>query len=919
MTITTSAAQTGDTWYHRPPDSVLAQLATNAESGLSAAEAGSRLAAHGPNVIAAEPSPSVWAVALIQLKDSMNLMLIAVTVVSMLIQEWSTAMIVAFLVVLNVVMGTQQEMKARASVDALSKMTTPQAKVVRDGTLMQVSATDLVPGDVVNLESGDIVPADGRLIRSATLETQEAALTGESAPISKDPSTIERDEVALGDRANMLFQNTSVTRGTGTMVVTETGMGTQMGQIASMLSAVAPSKSPLQNELDSLTKVLGAIAWVAVAIIVALGLYRGQDLDQVLLLGVAMAISAIPTGLPTFVQAMLAYGAKELAAAKAIVKNLTDVETLGATSAINSDKTGTLTMNEMMVRSMYLRGHWYHVAGEGYAKTGAIRHAAGDPTPDFSNLAYGLALCSDATVSDAGDVIGDPTEAALVVLAAKIGVDAQESRRTYPRLAEVPFDSAYKFMATFHEVPATGGGTRLVELVKGGPDVVLDRCTTMLTDDGEVPLDLDGLMAANREMSEQGLRVLAFAVRDLTGRPTEVAADPMSLVGELAFVGMVGIIDPLRPSAVEAVRIAREAGIEVRMITGDHAITASAIGAELGLAPGAISGAEIAAMSDEALTAALPELHVFGRVTPQDKLRLARLMQSRGDIVAMTGDAVNDAAALKQADIGVAMGSGSEVTKQAGKMILTDDNFGTLVTAVRLGRSTYEKIGNYVRYQMSQLLSLVLLFLTASIFNINEGIALTPLMVLFLNFFISIFPVVVIMREPALPGLMTRPPRDPKLKLANPVSVRQWAFYGATLFLVTLVALVAGPGELMGDQPSVPMTMAFVVMALGTVLSGLVLRRSPESGLAEPLLDAVKVLSIPILITVVAVEWAFMQKLLLTTSLTGGQWVACVGLALLVPITIELSKIPRRRHLAAAPNAIAPADAVAPQRARVHA
>ena len=700
------------------------------------------------------------------------------------------------------------------------------------------------------------------------------------------------------------------------MVVTETGMGTQMGQIAAMLSAVPPSRSPLQRELHALTKVLGAIAWVAVAVIVALGLYRGQSLESVLLLGVAMAISAIPTGLPTFVQAMLAHGAKQLAEAKAIVKNLTDVETLGATSAINSDKTGTLTMNEMMVRSLVMRTHWYHVAGEGYAKSGVIRHVAGDPTPDFTDLAYGLALCSDATVSDAGDVIGDPTEAALVVLAAKIGVDAEETRRTYPRVAEVPFDSAHKFMATFHNVPAPTGGTRLVELVKGGPDVVLDRCTRMLTDDGTVPMPdvRDSIMDANRDMSVKGLRVLAFAVRDLSGQQAEVVADPMSFVGELVFVGMVGIIDPLRPSAVEAVRIARQAGIEVRMITGDHAITASAIGAELGLAPGAISGAEIAAMSDEDLTAALPDLHVFGRVTPQDKLRLAKLMQARGDIVAMTGDAVNDAAALKQADIGVAMGSGSEVTKQAGKMILTDDNFGTLVTAVRLGRSTYDKIANYVRYQMSQLLALVLLFLTASIFNINSGIALTPLMALFLNFFISLFPVVVIMREPALPGLMTRPPRDPHLKLANPVSIRQWAFYGGLLFLVTLAALVGGPGELNGEEPSIPMTMAFVVMALGTVFSGLVLRRAPESGLAEPVVDALKTLSIPILITVVAVEWTFMQRLLQTTSLTGGQWAACLALALVVPITIEVSKIPQRQHLPKPPP-VDPAHAVNPARA----
>ncbi|MFZ0528925.1 MAG: HAD-IC family P-type ATPase, partial [Propionicimonas sp.] len=747
---------------------------------------------------------------------------------------------------------------------------------------------------------------------------QEAALTGESAPISKDPSTIERDEVGLGDRTNMLFQNTSVTRGTAAMVVTETGMGTQMGQIATMLSAVAPGKSPLQRELDSLTKVLGAIAWGAVLIIVALGVYRGQPLESVLMLGVAMAVSAIPTGLPTFVQAMLAYGAKQLAEHKAVVKNLTDVETLGATSSVNSDKTGTLTMNEMMVRSMYVRSRWYTVGGDGYGKSGAILGSAGDAAPDFTRLAYGLCLCSDATVSDAGAVIGDPTEAALVVLAAKIGVDAEVSRRTYPRVAEVPFDSAYKFMATFHNLPSDAG-VQLLELVKGGPDVVLDRCSEAATPEGVVPIAdvLDSILAANREMSEKGLRVIAFAVRDVTGHESEVVADAMSFVGGLQFIGMVGIIDPLRPSAIEAVRIARGAGIEVRMITGDHAITAAAIGAELGLASGAISGAEIAAMSDEELTAALPNLHVFGRVTPQDKLRLARLMQERGDIVAMTGDAVNDAAALKQADIGVAMGSGSEVTKQAGKMILTDDNFGTLVTAIRLGRSTYEKIVNYIRYQMSQLLSLVLLFLAASIFNINAGMALTPLMVLFLNFFISIFPVIMIMQEAPLPGLMNKPPRDPKVKLSNPTSIRQWLLYGGVLFLVTLVPLVVRGAELAGDQASVPMTMAFVVMAFGTIFSGLVLRRETEAGLSAPVLGAVKILAIPAAITVVAVEWTFMQKLLLTTSLNRSEWLTCLGLALIVPVVIELSKIPRRRRLAAAAAAEAPLDpvhAVAPQR-----
>ncbi|MEN0134326.1 MAG: HAD-IC family P-type ATPase, partial [Rhodococcus sp. (in: high G+C Gram-positive bacteria)] len=720
--VSTESAQTHPAWYAQDADAVVVATSSDRQSGLTAGEADERRRRHGPNEIVSEPGPSTWAIALVQLKDLMNLMLVAVAVVSVVIGEVSTAIVVAALVVLNVVLGTRQELKARASVDALAKMQTPQVRVTRDGTLVQLAATVLVPGDIVQLEAGDVVPADGRLLTSATLETQEAALTGESAPVPKDPRTLGAADVPLGDRSNMVFQNTSVTRGTATMVVTETGMNTQMGQIASMLSAVAPSKSPLQRELNSLTKVLGIIAWTAVALIVILGVIRGQSLTTVLLLGISMGVSAIPTGLPTFVQAMLAFGARQLAEAKAVVKNLTDVETLGATSAINSDKTGTLTMNQMTVRTLYFHGRWYTVDGEGYSKSGRITQTAGEAAPDFTLLAYGLCLDSDATVSDTGEIVGDPTEAALVVLAAKIGVDAPLTRRTYPRIAEVPFDSAYKFMATFHHLQVDGS-TEFVELVKGGPDVVLARCTAAyLPGRRAVPLDevRDELTAANRELSEKGLRVLAFAARRLDGQEDAAAADPMSLVEDLTFVGMVGIIDPLRPEAIDAVRTAHDAGIEVRMITGDHAITASAIGAELGLGPGAIGGPELQAMTDEDLAAALPRLHVFGRVTPQDRLRLADIMQRGGDVVAMTGDAVNDAAALKKADIGVAMGSGSEVTKQAGKMVLTDDNFGTLITAIRLGRNIYEKIVSYIRYQMSKLFSLVLLFLVASIFDIND-------------------------------------------------------------------------------------------------------------------------------------------------------------------------------------------------------
>ncbi|QSE81301.1 cation-translocating P-type ATPase [Rhodococcus koreensis] len=916
--VSTESAQTHTAWYAQDADAVVAATASDRQSGLTAGEVDERRRRHGPNEIASEPGPSAWAIALQQLKDLMNLMLVAVAIVSVVIGEVSTAIIVAALVVLNVVLGTRQELKARASVDALAKMQTPQVRVTRDGTLLQLAATGLVPGDIVQLEAGDVVPADGRLLTSATLETQEAALTGESAPVPKDTQTLGAADVPLGDRSNMVFQNTSVTRGTATMVVTETGMNTQMGQIASMLSAVAPSKSPLQRELNSLTKVLGIIAWTAVALIVILGVIRGQSLTTVLLLGISMGVSAIPTGLPTFVQAMLAFGARQLAEAKAVVKNLTDVETLGATSAINSDKTGTLTMNQMTVRSLYFHGRWYTVDGEGYSKTGRITQTAGEAAPDFTLLAYGLCLDSDATVSDTGDVVGDPTEAALVVLAAKIGVDAPLTRRTYPRIAEVPFDSAYKFMATFHHLQVDGS-TQFVELVKGGPDVVLARCATaFLPGRHAVPLDQvrDELTAANRELSEKGLRVLAFAARRLDGQEDAAAADPMSFVEDLTFVGMVGIIDPLRPEAIDAVRTAHAAGIEVRMITGDHAITASAIGAELGLGPGAIGGPELQAMTDEDLTAALPRLHVFGRVTPQDKLRLADIMQRSGAVVAMTGDAVNDAAALKKADIGVAMGSGSEVTKQAGKMVLTDDNFGTLITAIRLGRNIYEKIVSYIRYQMSKLFSLVLLFLVASIFDINDGVALTPLMVLFQHFFITLFPVAVIMLDPAPPDLMNKPPRDQHTPIANKTAFGQWLAYGILQFAVTLAAMLLAPGDMSTTEASVPMTTAFVVLSLGSILAGLVMRRDPESGLTAPILGALKILSIPVVVTVFAVEIGFLQDLLMTTSLTGGQWLACLGWSLIIPVVVEAEKALRRRRHARPVTPISAAAAVDPQRAR---
>ncbi|HEY8217907.1 MAG TPA: cation-transporting P-type ATPase [Acidimicrobiia bacterium] len=899
-----STAERAPQWYALAPDDVAQQLGTDVERGLSATEASTRLEQYGANVLQQEAKASMWEIALQQVRDPMNIMLIAVTVVSIIIGQPSTAVVVALLVLLNVALGTRQELAARASVDALAEMQIPQARVVRDGQVQGLPASDVVPGDVVNVEAGDIVVADGRIVRSANLETQEAALTGESAPIPKDATAVTEPDVALGDRTDMLFQNTAVTRGTASFIVTGTGMQTEVGKIAGLLQSVTRTKSPLQQQLDTLTKWLGVVAWTALAIVVVIGLARDLPFDDVLLLGTAMAISAIPTGMPTFVQGMLSYGSRRLAEARAIVRNLTDVETLGSTSAINTDKTGTLTLNQMTATRLFFGGDWFNIEGGGYSKQGSVLGVAGGALPDFSNLALALVLSSDATVGDDGTVVGDPTEAALVVLAAKLGVDAGLTRRKIPRIAEVPFDSAYKYMATFHDWK-DDQGERIVELVKGAPDIVLGLSTEVLWHGQQVPADdvRQEVLDANRELSERGLRVLALAFRRFpTDQDASVRQEPMAQVGELVFGGLVGIIDPLRAEAKDAVVAALAAGIDVRMITGDHAITAKAIADQLGLGEGVISGPEFAKLTDDALRSRMDGLHVFGRVAPQDKLRLVEVMQGEGLVVAMTGDAVNDAAALKKADIGVAMGSGSEVSKQAAKMVLTDDNFATLVNAVALGRDIWHKITAYIRYQMSQLFGLVSMFLAAAIFDVNSGVALLPLMVIFLNFFVAVFPVAAVITDVTDPSVMQDTPRDPKVQIFNRTTGPRWIVYGLVLGAMSLGPLVLGPDEPQIDGPSISMTMAFAVMGLSTVLSGFVMRHDRRPAVAGPLLKYAGILGMGALMVVFATQFGFLQRWLDTTSLTADQWAVVLGLALVMPVVVELDKA-WQRHRARAGGA----------------
>src|SRR5690348_14400843 len=792
MTATTTTIEQpaggGLTWYALSAQDVTAQMGVDADTGLTVAEVERRQAEYGPNELPAEPPPSMWVVARAQLVNPMNIMLLIVVAASFAIVQIATAVVVLGLVTFNVVMGTAQELKARASVEALAKLQVPHARVQR-------------------------------------------------------------------------------------------------------------SKSPLQRELDGMTKVFGGIAFLAVAIIAIFGLVRGQDTTTLVLLCISTAIAAIPTGLPTFVQAMLSSGAQRLAEAKAVVKSLSDVETLGGTTLINSDKTGTLTLNAMTATTMLAGGDWFKIEGPGYQKTGAILGVAGAKLPDFHNLALGLVLCTDATVGDDGSVIGDPTEAAFVVLAAKMGVDAEQTREALTRRAEVPFDSAYKFMATFHDRPdwLTGPIVRQphVMCVKGAPDVVLQRCSSALWHGEIVPVETvrEEILAANRQLSERGLRVLAFAARDLDDAAmTAALADPMDAVADLVMVALVGIVDPLRAEAKDAVHTALAAGVDVRMITGDHTVTARAIADELGLGPGVITGTELQHLSDDEVLERLPRLHVFGRVAPEDKLRLAKLMQQAGDVVAMTGDAVNDAAALKQADVGVAMGSGSEVSKQAAKIVLTDDNFATLVRAVDLGRDIYRRISTYIRMQLTILSSVLQLMVYATIFNINDGIALFPLQLLFCKFFVVITVVIGFIVDVPDPGVMQRPPRKPGTKIVNRPQIIRWVVTGFVVAVTALCVLAFGPGNPSTTHASASMTMAFAVVSFSAVNIGLIMRRERQAPWASPVFPFLGWIILGWVITWAAVELHMLQRLLDTTSLTGGEWGTVLGLSLIAPAIVGVDK-----------------------------
>jgi Ca2+-transporting ATPase len=838
----------------------------------------------------------------------MQLVLVGAAFVSVVaLQEFSTGLAIFGITVLNAVLGLNQEGKAAESVAALQKMLVIRAHVRRGGALLDVPAEELVPGDVVVFEAGDKIPADGRLLVAATLEIEEAALTGESTPVLKSVEPVHGDDVPLGDRLDMAYMNSTVTRGRGEMVVTATGMSTEVGQISRMLSRVEQEKTPLTRQLDQLTVVITTMAAIALALVVVLGLIRGESFDDLFLIGISLAIAAIPTGLPAVVTTVLSLGTQALAAKGAIVKRLRSVETLGSTSAICSDKTGTLTLNQMTARQLVVAGRRYNVEGEGYSTTGKILRVAGETDVPLEPYLLPMALANDAAVRD-GEIVGDPTEAALVVLAAKGGLDVDETRRAFPRVGEVPFDSDYKLMATFHEMEEDG--RKVVRcFVKGAPDVLLARSAHVRDADGSLlPAEevRDRVLAENDRLAGEGLRVLAVAARDLDPaafRPGEVL---LGEVQDLTLLALVGIVDPPRKEAKDAIARCKEAGIRARMITGDHATTAAAIAAQLGIEGRALTGTEFAALTDEELEAQVEEIGVVARVAPEDKVRLVDILKRKGNVVSMTGDGVNDAPALKRADIGVAMGiTGTEVTKEAADMILTDDNFATIVEAVEGGRGIYDNLMKYVRVQLIMLGGFILTFVGAGIFDVANGSPLTPLQILWINFAVDVLLAIGLGFDAPVPGLMQRAPRD----ASAPIVDRQLGtrLVVASVLMAVLALVVVAWGEDRYDL-AVATTMGLTTLSLMHIVAALETREPTESIFTRYTIANrrfVQLIAAALVLTFLVTELRPLQRIFDTVSLTSSQW----GICLLGPIVFlalaELGKFLGRRE--ARPGELAPA------------
>jgi Ca2+-transporting ATPase len=894
----------GTRWWAIEPAEIASKLGVDVDEGLTGAEAAKRLAKDGPNALPAERQPSRLERFLAQYTSYMQLILVGAAIVSLIIKEWSTAVVLALITVFNAFGGLRQEGKAESAMNALQSMMETTARVRRDGAEAKILADQLVVGDVVLISAGDEVPADGRIVSASSLQIDESALTGESVPAGKDPATLGDEPLGPGDQSNIAFMHTPVTHGSGVMIVTGTGSDTEMGKIAHMLSRTEKEETPLTKQMNTLTLWIVGAAGITMVVMFALGLHRGQSWTTLFDTAVALAIAAIPLALPMVVQVVLSLGSVELAKQKAIVKDLPSVETLGFTSAINSDKTGTLTMNQMTAVELLDASDRYTISGTGYSLEGQIQHAAGkSKSLDGAVLPYVIA--SDAKLV-AGKVVGDPTEGALLVLAHKAGLDIDATRETLPRLATLPFDPTYKLMATFNQAKDADGKSVVKVFVKGAAPAVLSHVKTVEQDGNTLPWNDDAQKRAQTHMDrmgEAGLRVMAAARRDLDPATFDPNGDLLGYITELEAVSIVAMVDPPREESKQAVAAAQAAHIEVRMITGDDVVTGAAIAKQLGIPGDAMLGADFAALSEEERLARIEDIGVVGRVAPEHKVLLAETLKKKGHVVAMTGDGVNDAPAIKAADIGIAMGSGTEVAKNAGRMILSDDNFATIVYAVEQGRKLYSNLDKYIRFVLLELIAFVLTFLGATLLNIAAGQPFTPSQILWINFLVNAPFGIALGFDAETPGLMGRRPR-PRGESILTLGVKLTCGLGGAFVAVGNLILIE-VGKHHWGSLAVGQSIGLVAFTLMLVVAAFESRSETESVFTLDTFNSNRmnlIAALEVFGAWMITQADFLRRLLGTQALTTQQWALALVTALVLLVCWEVAKwIARRSSPASAP------------------
>ena len=880
-------------WHTLKQDEINAALETSPQ-GLTSAEAAKRLAEIGPNEIQAAKRISAFEILLAQFKNILILILLGATIISLFLGHGIESVVIAVIVLFAVALGFVQEYRAERAIEALREMAAPTATVLRDGDDTEIPARELVPGDVILLNTGDRVPADARLLEAVNLQVEEAALTGESMPIEKHTQPLDNSELSVGDRKNMVYAGTAVTYGRGRALVAATGMQTEFGKIAQMLQTVETGKTPLQHNLDKLGAVLARAAFVVVALIVAVGLVRGQPLVEMLIFGIALAVAVVPEALPAVVTISLAIGVQKMVKRNALIRRLPAVETLGSTSVICSDKTGTLTKDEMTARQLYCAGEVIRVSGAGYAPEGEFTTPDGAPaqmTPALREMLMAGVLASDTrlirTPGEGWDIKGDPTEGALIVAAAKAGLQKEALDAAHPRMGEIPFSSETKRMTTLHQ---TENG--LTAYAKGAPEVILASCDFAATAEGSQPLDAAGrekILQQAQSMASQALRVLGIAAKP--------QAELATAEKGMTFLGLVGMIDPPRPEAKAAIAVCADAGIRPVMITGDHPVTAQAVARELGLLQSGgrvVTGAELEEMSDEQLLKDVEEISVYARVSPAHKLRVVSAWQERGHIAAMTGDGVNDAPALKKADIGIAMGiTGTDVTKEAAAMTLTDDNFASIVAAVEEGRGVFGNIKKYLMYLLSSNIGEIGLMAGSALLGLP--LPLTAVQILYVNLATDGLPALALSVDPPEKDLMRRKPRNPRTGIFTRPVVTLMALGGlwSTLINLSLFSWAINSGRTLEQA----MTMTFVSLVLIQFFKAYNFRSDRYSVLDKPFANKWLNLSIvwEIIMLLLIVYLPILHEPFNTYALPAADWLIVGGLAITIVPVLEIAKWMERK------------------------